>query len=306
MPAKKSNNGSPKVILLAVILSIVAIALYYLLQGGRIQQSKEPALLEPTKMSEPQMHPGSATSSLPPETLPAEEKPIPLATKDQSPNTESPNTQCLSLAAEMEDFFSYLDSQPYIANYELQGGIQAHVKRILHLLFTNPPSIPEKRGNLFDAMKNTAHFYRVLGAKNLMLGKDYLDREEGRLEYDFNLFFQWALHDSCPQQTGTDVSLPLPALYQYASFFLLTPGGKSYLFRRSPQISLLVQYFSIRIVDLANDRKSNIYAIDLLPPITTVLFQLQSEQILEDQAEYIEALKQLRLKYLNQLKGKTS
>ena len=163
-----------------------------------------------------------------------------------------------------------------------------------------------KKGDLFGAMKNTAHFYRVLGAKNLMLAKDYLEHDEGRLEYDFNLFFEWVLHNSCPEQNSVNVSLPLPALYQYASFFLLTPGGKSYLFRRSPRISLLVQCFSIRIADLANDRLGNIDAIDLLPSINTVLFHLQSEQLLEDQTEYVETLLQLRLKYLNQLKGKKS
>jgi len=299
MPKKKSDNQNAwKLTLPVVFLLVAAIALFNLWSGSGHREEGKKAISESTPAGLQVLSEKNAAPSLSPPSGGEEEHP------NVSGNNQptSPEQQCLSLGTDIEDLFTYLDDQTYIVDYQLPDGTQKYFKNMLSTIFANPPIVPDKGEGLTGTVKNTVHFFRVLGNKNLMLVKDYLAREQGRLEYDFNLFFDWAAHDSCRQLSSVDISLPIENLYQYASFFLTTKGGQSYLLRRSDQIILLVQYYSIRIVDLADARQKNIYDIDLLPPINALLFRLQSENGLEEKADYVATLEKLRQKYLERLR----
>jgi len=302
MPRKKPDNKNLLNLTLgAVFLLAAATALIYLWSGSGNKKSEERAISESTPVGRQVLSGKDASSSLSPSF--SEEEGLPAVSGNNQPATmSSAKEQCLSLAADIEDLFTYLDSQAYIADFQLPTGTQKYAKAMLSDILSNPPVLPEKRGDSIDIMKNSVHFYRVLGAKNLMLLKDYLGQEGGRLEYDLNLFYDWAAHESCRRQTSVDISLPLEKLYQYASFFLTTKGGQSYLLRRSDRIANLVQYYCIRIVDLADTRQGNTYGIDLLPPINALLFRLQSDQGLEEKGEYLATLEKLRQKYLKRLR----
>ncbi len=157
--------------------------------------------------------------------------------KSQPANSEEPPLdpakQCPVLDRELTSFFQYLDEQPYIQDYQFREGILPHFREILKKLFTSPPVQRASNNDLLGQLKNMAYFYRVLGPKDIFLAKDYLANEQGRIENDFAAFYQWLQLDSCRQQhTSLDISLPLPALYEYAAYFLTSAGGKSYLFRR--------------------------------------------------------------------------
>ena len=65
------------------------------------------------------------------------------------------------------DFFSNLKEQDYIAAYEIKEPLQDYSNKLIIKLLNNPPIISEETDDLFTVLKNTAHFYRVLGHKDI-------------------------------------------------------------------------------------------------------------------------------------------
>ncbi|MEJ2688564.1 MAG: hypothetical protein P8130_01175 [Deltaproteobacteria bacterium] len=220
----------------------------------------------------------------------------PITEEKVSPD---PATQCPVVSEELDSFFRYLDEQPYIQDYQFEKGISLHFKEILAKLFSNPPVVRVANNDLLGQMKNMAHFYRVLGSKDIFLAKDYLANEEGRIENDFDTFYQWLQLDSCHKQhTSLSLSLPLPALYDYAAYFLTSAGGKSYLFRRKQHVALVVQYYCILVVDQANKVGLNHYDIDLAPLIDNCLARIQQSTSLQKRSDYLQTLQGLHEKYV--------
>jgi hypothetical protein len=289
---KPSDKLKKSAIYLALLLAVAAV-LYFLLRNFSTTESGDKAITETVqqKMLSRQTLPENVETA---GSAPFEGRPASERREDFEPKS-----QCRSLEENMAELFGYLDEQEYLADYGLKDGSVAAFREIVSRLSRQTPQISREKKDLFLNMQNTAHFYRVLGPKNLMLLKDYLQHEEGRLAHDFEIFYRWVEFDSCPDQKNVEISMPLSTANEYASFFLTTAGGQSYLYRRTPRISSLVTYYSIRIIDLANERKENKYAVDILPPIRNLLFRLNSENIFPDQDEYLKTLEALKNKYVS-------
>lgn len=302
MPKSSRKITSPKGPLLLVCLVLLLFGGLYLavhlFSSGRqgpqavIEEAQQPeakAMRPQQSMSETGDQPQPAASA-PPETKSPQEN-----SEEAAPD---PSKECPVLDQELTSLFHYLDEQPYIQDYQFQGGILPHLREILQKLFSHPPLINVSSTDLLGKMKNMAHFYRVLGPKDIFLAKDYLANEQGRIENDLDVFYQWVLLESCRRQhTTADLSLPLPALYKYAAYFLTSSGGKSYLFRRREHVALLVQYYCILLIDQANKVGLNHYGIDLAPYIDSCLSRIQQSTSLQNRAAYLQTLQQLHLKY---------
>ena len=108
-------------------------------------------------------------------------------------------------------------------------------------------------------------------------------------------FYLWATDETADREkTGQPT---LKTLYTYSAFFLNTLAGKSYLLRRNSKIRLLTTYYSVLILDRANDEQLNPAGIDIRPHIEFLVNDLQSQIGLINQKQYLSELLQLAEKY---------
>jgi hypothetical protein len=127
------------------------------------------------------------------------------------------------------------------------------------------------------------------------LTRDVLQNESEILESAMQTFYLWATYE-----TGDNAITGQPALktlYTYSAFFLNTLAGRSYLLRRDSKIRILTTYYSVLILDKANDEQLNPGGIDIRPRIEILLNDLQTQIGLIHQKQYLTELQQLAAKY---------
>ncbi len=141
-----------------------------------------------------------------------------------------------------------------------------------------------------------AHFFRVIGKKNILLMKTILDRERDKIENVASELYQWTSISTC-QDDQFQFKAPLAKVYEYAGFFLNTMGGRSYLFRRDSRSRLLVNYYSILIVENANEKGMNRHGIDISLLIPQLINEIESSNQLIYKENYLDQLYNLLEKY---------
>lgn len=196
---------------------------------------------------------------------------------------------------QIKAFFTYLDEQDYVQAYQFKGGTYQQFQLVLQKISANPPSITEETTSLYNLYRNMAHFFRVMGKKRVNLTRDVLQNEGEILESAMQTFYLWATDETADKQkTGQPT---LKTLYTYSGFFLNTLGGKSYLLRRNSKIRLLTTYYSVLILDRANDEQLNPAGIDIRPHIEFLINDFQSQIGLINQKQYLSELLRLADKY---------
>ena len=205
--------------------------------------------------------------------------------------------ECLQTADKIFLFFEHLDKQNYIKEYDIKGSTHDHLNGIINKLIANPPVVVRETDDLFAILNNMAHFFRVLGPKDILLIKDILINERELVEPTLALFYKWSeIGPSCLGQ-DLNINLPLAGLYEYAGYFINTLGGQSYLFRRSLFLRLLIRYYSIMIIDRTNSMDANRYGIDIRYTLDALISEMQANGDLENRDEYLEKLIRMQDKY---------
>jgi hypothetical protein len=167
---------------------------------------------------------------------------------------------------------------------------------MLQDLSARPPIVTGETRDIVTLIRNSAHFFKVLGKERVLLVKGVLSHEGDILESALANFHEfYMLDDCCPQEPEGCVSRE--TLYEYAGFFLNTLSGKSYLMRRESVVRALVTYYSVLILDRANDEKKNLYGLDIRPHIDICLDDIGSQSRLVFQEKYLDALRALKAKY---------
>jgi len=208
------------------------------------------------------------------------------ASPEKSSDAESTDRQILA-------FFSYLDGRDYVKAYALDGGTYAQYTAAVAELSASLPKVAGETESLYTTLKNVSHFFRVLGKKRTELAAEILKNEQEILEPAMRVFYQWATGPA-----GTLQGKPsLPVMYEYASFFLNTLGGRSYLMRRDSKVRLLTTYYCIRVLDRANDNGMNPNGIDIRPLIASTTNDIHSQKGLIYQKSYLAELLRLAGKY---------
>lgn len=123
-------------------------------------------------------------------------------------------------------FYTHLDQQPYIKDFQLTEPSREHFTKLIGKLLENPPIVARETDDLFTLLKNTAHFFRILGKDNIILLKGILDREKDSLEDMLKAFYTLT---EKPQYLEQEYGLMVnpEALYDYASFLIHTMGAAS-------------------------------------------------------------------------------
>jgi hypothetical protein len=193
-------------------------------------------------------------------------------------------------------FFAYLDEQPYVQAYGLQGGTYLQYQIAINKLSSNLPAVAGEMQSLYTMVRNVAYLYRVMGKKPIYLTREILQNESEVIEPVMQTFYRWYTMDEGgkPALGGR----PSPAtMYEYAGFLLNTLGGRSYLLRRSPKVRALTTYYCVLTLDRANDEEINSKGIDIRPYLKSSMMEIKNQIGLIYQKEYIAKLSELSLKY---------
>ena len=201
-----------------------------------------------------------------------------------------------ALDRKVREFFAYLDGRDYIKAYGLKKGTFETFEGMVKKLGDHPPVVSAELQDPFLLVRNVAHFYRVVGKRDLGLARDVIVNESELAEPVGALLFRWALPEGS-RPDGSEGRPSLRTLYEYAGFFLNSVAGRSYLLRRDPRVRVLTRYYSVLIVDRANQQEINRHGIDIRPHIDSVAEEIRSQRGLVYQQEYLDVLEGLQEKY---------
>ena len=212
-------------------------------------------------------------------------------------NSSTENIDYPSLIVQLNTFYSHLDSQQYMQAFNLSEPSKEHFSKLIQKLIDNPPVVTRETDDLFTLLKNTAHFFRIIGKSNIFILKGILDREKESFETILQSFYQLTYQPKYLKDAFS-ISLDSDALYDYAGFFLHTMGGRLYLFRRDSNSRMTVSYYSILIIDRANASGDSRHGIDIRPAVDSLIEEIENGgKNLQLRETYLDTLYDLKEKY---------
>jgi hypothetical protein len=204
---------------------------------------------------------------------------------------------CSELADNVDSFFDTLDSRQYIKDFQLDSPSSVYFPELIQKLVDNPPIVSGETDDLFTILQNTAHFFRIIGKKNILVLKGILDRERATFEQTLFDFYNLTRVPEC-LKTRFDLEIGQEPLYSYAGFFLNTMGGRLYLFRRDSMSRMVVNFYSILIIEQANREGRNKFGIAIKDAIDNLIIEIESSRIqLQMRDFYLDTLYDLKVKY---------
>ena len=204
--------------------------------------------------------------------------------------------ECELLGNQLYNFFIHIDSEEYMKSFALEEPSQAYFTRLAYKLLDNPPIISRESDDLYTILKNMAHFFRVIGKNNIIIIKTILDRERDKIEDVASELYQWIIIGDC-RNDRFEFASNLDKAYEYAGFFLNTLGGQAYLFRRESNKRLLAKYYCIMVIDRANAKIVNRHGIDIIPPLDSLVKEMELSETLIYREQYLRILHSLQDKY---------
>lgn len=325
-PRAKKRSNNLLVIALAVLV-ILSVGLYYYLQKGptisllkptgvgevqlapqkdwpvqdrmqkqenvrEVQDAGQPTQDSPLSANEGQVNIQAAEKADTLTGLPKEN--FQLGRNNGEATTPEQNQQQVDT---MNAFYSRLDQQPYIQDLDLKEPSKVYFSRLLQKLADHPPTVIRETDNLYTLLKNTAHFYRILGKKNLAVIKKILATESSSFEQNARAFYVLTAHPEYLQKEYA-LSIPSPVMTDYATFFLNTMGGRLYLFRRDSTTRMVITYYAIMTLDRANIAGNSGHGVDLRPAVPALIEEMENGgKRLQFRAQYLDALYDLQEKY---------
>ena len=213
----------------------------------------------------------------------------------------SPNEQaggCEQITARINAFYTHLDQQEYMKQFGLDAPSQIYFARLIQRLIDNPPVVTRETDDLFTVLKNTAHFFRIIGKNNIQLLKGILDQEKESFEEMLADFYVLTSQPPCLEK-AFGIKLPQSALDDYAGFFLNTMGGRLYLFRRDSVSRMVVNYYAILIIEQANTEGNNSRGIEIKAAVDGLITEIENSGTqLKLKERYLDKLYEIKEKYL--------
>ena len=207
------------------------------------------------------------------------------------------DSACSSLADNVESFFNTLDTRDYIKDFQLASPSAVYFPELIQKLVDNPPIVSGETDDLFTILQNTAHFFRIIGKKNIVVLKGILDRERDTFEQTLFDFYRLTAEPECLKERF-NLDITQAPLYSYAGFFLNTMGGRLYLFPRDSMSRMVVNFYAILIIEQANREGKNKYGIPIKDAIDNLIIEIESSRIkLQMRDFYLDTLYDLKVKY---------
>ncbi|WP_136808327.1 hypothetical protein [Desulfosediminicola flagellatus] len=320
---RKKKNASPLPYFLIISAVVATGFIYFQYQQKTI---KTPVITEPSTLPETSV--GGENTDLQNAQVYTENEVLPEKTENQqetesidqsdfftvidSPEQPNPKFDSLKESAlndklwaesqraltDLELFYSHLDEQDYMQPTLINTPSKVYFSKLIQKVIDNPPIVSGETDDLFNILQNTAHFFRIVGKKNIFTIKAILFKEKDSFE-EVLADYYILTKDAAYLAEEFSLNLDQESLYDYAGFFLTTMGGRLYLFRRDSVSRMVVSYYSILIVDEANNRGTNRHGIDIQPAITTLISELENSSAqLKLKDTYLDTLYELKEKYM--------
>ena len=164
-------------------------------------------------------------------------------------------------------------------------------------MIDNQPVVLRESDDLLTLLKNIAHFFRIFGKTSVELCSTILKEERESIEDIAADAFAVSM-EPAEFSRVFGIHLDEAVSYQYATFFLQTLGGRTYLFRRFPEQRMVFQYYCLLIVDNANTTKRNTNGVDIRQPLESLILELeQSGSQLKKKEKYLARLYEIKNRY---------
>jgi hypothetical protein len=288
-------------VILFALMGLALLGYYWLNQWHTdaveeaVQKEKEACLTKIARL-EADVQRLAEEAGLQPQALPSKADLTPVFGADKPMLAGQGAVNCKKVTAQTVAFFQYLDSKAYLIWPGINMRADELFEDVFNRLAANPPTNVGEMDNLYNLIRNVTHFYRVLGKDRIDLIKEILSSESAVVEPAMAVMFTWmTVCDQADTKTGEPAKLS--TLYQYASFFLNTLGGRGYLLRRDSKLRMLVNYYALRVLDMANDARLNAYGIDLRPHLDYIFYDINNQKGLMYRQRYLSHLAALKDKY---------
>ncbi|MCI5222425.1 MAG: hypothetical protein D3924_07095 [Candidatus Electrothrix sp. AR4] len=203
---------------------------------------------------------------------------------------------CEHVSPILASFFNDIEQQGYSKEFNLNQPLSQYLNELKNKVFANPPVVINETDELYTILTNTAHFFRILGKKDVLLVKRVLEREKERMEDVAAELYLLSGTEQC-LQGNVPLDIPLGKVYEYAGFFLNTMGGRSYLFRRDSKSRLLINYYALLLIEEANKKNLNSYGMDISEMIPWLIREMEANSQLAYKERYLDRLYELAEKY---------
>ncbi|HEB50424.1 MAG TPA: hypothetical protein ENI89_07435 [Desulfobulbus sp.] len=313
-PVRRRKKTARRWFLFLLPLLIIAPGLLWMLYkpagpSTRLQPATEPGAgpaphVQPSPPAEKktaagpgkQPTPGQPAVRKPPdrETIPDSQQEI-QASVEQVRNQLTPR-ECGAVADRLHTFFTGLDNKEYIREFRLDRPAQEYFLALGAKLLDNPPVVARESDDLYTILTNMAHFFRIIGSRNIVIMKTIMHRERAGMEDVLADLYLWSVNNTCHSDIFP-FAASLEKVYEYAGFFLNTLGGRSYLFRRESGTRLLVNYYSVLVIDRANREGGNRHGIDLARILPLLTREIEATNQLIYRETYLDNLYDLMEKY---------
>jgi len=285
------KRGVSLIIGILVVVVVVGLSVYFFSEPGQERKKEvvEKKIPDAKILFADEEQEEMSVQEVPSLMIPPEVEPLPKPVAKEDP--------CRQIQDDLADFFHYLDNKPYILDRVSEPDTYAHFKKILKQLEASPP-VPAGEGNHTEhMMRNITHFFHIMEKEDIHFVQEIFTHERETLETDLKMFFKWfSLGDCCPDPERLRPTRHV--LYLYAGFFLNTIGGRSYLFRRTPSIRLLVSYYCLLVLHDADETGENNYGLDIFPYIEPLRNEIANYPDFRFQEQYIEQLRAIEIYYL--------
>ncbi len=298
--------------LFVILLGLLFVLLYFLFpHNDSDQQPASTAAVEVTPSSDDGLALDQSSSTV--EPLTPQNDASPTETADQVAGTtaapagseqevsgagdSASDPQCQEKAANIDGFFQRLDSRDYIQAFALGQKSSVYFPALIQRLVDNPPIVTGETTDLFTILQNTAHFFRIIGKKNILILKGILDREKATFEKVLADFYELTQQPQCLEK-NFDLKVSSESIYLYSGFFLNTMGGRLYLFRRDSMSRMVVNFYAILTIENANRQGRNKYGIEIASSVDGLIDEIESSRIdLKMRDYYLDTLYDLKEKY---------
>lgn len=222
--------------------------------------------------------------------------PAPAPEAPRPSNTLTEEERFRLAEKELTEFLAYVEKTSYFLHLNPEKSALQWWRETLGRLTANPP-VPAGEG--IDARymsANLHYFFRVLQRADLRLVRAFLQNEESSMEAHLDMLYRWlTLCRKCPSSISPRP--PEAVLYHYAGFFLNTLGGRGYLFRRAPEVRILVSYYALLILFEADRKGLNSYGVDVFPLVDPIAREMARYPELQFSQEYLSRLKEIQRHY---------
>lgn len=176
---------------------------------------------------------------------------------------------------QLNKFFTQLDTKPYYKNTFAEAQSKEHFTTLLRKIIDNPPVVSGEADDLFTLLQNTAHFFRILGGKDIALTKKIVsDNKQNIEQLAADLYV--VLNNKDILLKDYQIDSATKSLYSYGCFFLNTMGGRLYMFRRDIEMRMLLSYYSLLFVYYAEIDGENYNGIDVRPFLKTLIYEMEN------------------------------